>query len=85
MISAVITIKVKMNRFLVLIMFSMIIHLGKNPKKGGSPPNDIKFIKKQNFMIGMELLKRYIWLILNKLKALKIMIIERLIIKYTRK
>lgn len=29
----------------------IIIHLGKNPKKGGKPPNDSRLINRQNFKI----------------------------------
>lgn len=31
-----------------------VIHLGKNPKKGGNPPKDKKFIIKNNFIILFE-------------------------------
>lgn len=29
----------------------IIIHFGKNPRKGGSPPNENRFIIKKNFNI----------------------------------
>lgn len=38
------------------IKCSMIIHLGKNPRKGGKPPKDKKLINKQNFIIEFKLL-----------------------------
>jgi hypothetical protein len=49
--SAIITIKNKIKILFEQIKFSITIHLGKNPKKGGSPPKDIKLINKQNFNI----------------------------------
>lgn len=36
------------NIIIKLFNFLKIINLGKNPKKGGSPPNDKKFIKINN-------------------------------------
>lgn len=63
----------------------MIIHFKKNPKNGGSPPKDKKFIKKQNFNRYEKLLNIKIWLILNKLNILKIIVIDRLTIVYNRK
>lgn len=40
--------KVNINIF-SLIMFWIIIHLGKNPKNGGKPPKDRKLIINENF------------------------------------
>lgn len=65
----------------ILIKFSIIIHLGKNPKNGGSPPKDRKLIKKQNFMVGDWLLNKNIWLMLNILNLLNIQIIVTLMNK----
>lgn len=55
---------------LFLIKVSIIIHLGKNPKNGGNPPNEI-------IKIDNEILKKLlfwnilnIWLIWNILKLL---------------
>ena len=36
-------------------IISIINHLGKNPKNGGSPPKDNKFKKIVNFMKKFEL------------------------------
>jgi hypothetical protein len=47
-----------MYKLLILIKFSIIIHLGKNPKNGGNPPKDKKLIKKQNFKIEELLLNK---------------------------
>lgn len=76
----IITINIKIIKLCVEIKFSIIIHLGKNPKKGGSPPSLRKFINKQNLKIGEWLLNIKIWLILNKFIILKIIIIEKLIV-----
>lgn len=35
-----------------MIKFSIIIHLGKNPRNGGRPPNESRLIIKQNFIKG---------------------------------
>jgi hypothetical protein len=43
-------------------MSSINIHLGKNPKKGGSPPKDRKFIIKQNLINGKLFLNMNNWL-----------------------
>lgn len=54
--------------WLFFIKISIIIHLGRNPKNGGSPPNERKLNIKNIFKIGeiIKLLK--IWL---KWKILK--------------
>lgn len=35
----------------ILVNDSRTNHLGKNPKKGGKPPKDKKFIKNKNFIV----------------------------------
>lgn len=40
----------------------MIIHLGKNPKNGGNPPNDNKLNIIVNLIINL-ILEKNIWLI----------------------
>lgn len=50
------------------------IHLGKNPIKGGSPPNDRKVVKIINFRIGELLNIENVWLIWYNLKELNIKI-----------
>lgn len=67
------------NKF-VLINVSIIIHFGINPMNGGSPPKDIKFIKKQNLINGKLLLNMKIWFILKRFIILSIIIIEKLMI-----
>lgn len=55
------------------------IHLGKNPKNGGSPPKDNKEINNLNFTKGDWLKKEntwFRWKNLNKLK-IKISVKER--------
>lgn len=54
----------------------MTNHLGKNPKKGGNPPNDNKFKNIKNFIKGFIIDKLKIWLKWNNLKLLNIKIIE---------
>lgn len=44
---------VDINRELMLIMFWIVIHLGKNPRKGGNPPNDMKFTMNIIFIISL--------------------------------
>ena len=46
-----VTIKVRRKNILRLINDSMINHLGKNPMKGGKPPNDNNDKNIKNFTI----------------------------------
>lgn len=38
-------------------------HLGKNPRKGGKPPNESKDVNSKNFIVGLSLLNKNVWLI----------------------
>lgn len=55
---------------LFLIINSIIIHLGKNPKNGGKPPKDNKSKNNEIFvnLLLCKILK--VWLILKSLKLL---------------
>lgn len=66
-------------------MFSINIHLGRKPKKGGSPPKDKKLVIKQNLINGELFLNINSWLIWCIFKSLKIKMIDKLVIKYNRK
>lgn len=68
--------KVKIKKLLKIIL-SKVIHLGKNPIKGGNPPKDNKGILINIFCILVLNFKLNIWLILNNLKLLNIKIIEK--------
>lgn len=39
----------------------IITHLGKNPRKGGRPPNESKDVNSKNFMILFSLFIRKVW------------------------
>lgn len=41
-----------MNKLFILTKFSIIIHLGKNPKKGGSPPKESILVINKNLRNG---------------------------------
>lgn len=58
------------------INISIIIHLGKNPTKGGRPPKDNKGIKIIIFNIWLLENNLKIWFKLKSLKLLNIKIIE---------
>jgi hypothetical protein len=45
----------------MLLIDWITIHLGKNPRNGGSPPKDSKEINKLNFTKGFWLKKVNIW------------------------
>lgn len=47
--------KINKIKLLIEIKDSIISHLGKNPKKGGSPPIESKLINKVNLIILLEL------------------------------
>lgn len=53
--------------------------MGKNPKNGGNPLKEKKFINKQNLKINLLLKFIKIWFKWNKLNNLNIMIIEKLV------
>lgn len=55
-----IIIKIKVNKYILLLIKKLIIiHLGKNPMKGGKPPKERKLINK------LILIKKFILLINN--------------------
>lgn len=43
-----------MKYLLIVIIASIISHLGKNPKKGGNPPKDKRFKNSLNFIKSLE-------------------------------
>lgn len=47
--------KERINIFLS-VMFWIIIHLGRNPRKGGNPPKDKKLIINENFRVELFIL-----------------------------
>ena len=65
MIKVNVTIKVNKKNIFILIKDSIINHLGKNPIKGGNPPNESKDKNIKNFTIEFLLNNPNIWLILN--------------------
>lgn len=62
----------------------IVIHLGKNPKKGGNPPKDMKLINNEILIVEFKLIINN-WLIkyvFNKLNIIhKILIKKEYIIK----
>lgn len=62
------------NNWLFVINIWITIHFGKNPKKGGRPPNDSKFKNKINFIVFEFINKENNWFIWETLKVLKIKI-----------
>lgn len=62
----------------------MVIHLGKNPRKGGIPPNDRKFNENINFtvLLVIAVINCLIWKILS---LSSIRTIEAEIMEYTAK
>jgi hypothetical protein len=52
-------IKIKINNILIETNISIIIHLGKNPKNGGSPPKESKLVK------IIKLIKKFLFFIRN--------------------
>lgn len=65
----------RIKNIFVKIIISIIIHFGKNPKKGGNPPIDKRLVNKAIFenKLKGDILK--VWLIFIRLKLLKIKII----------
>jgi len=55
------------------ITFWRTVHLGKNPIKGGSPPNDSRLEKTSNWL-DLEIGRLDVWLRCHKLKLEKIKI-----------
>lgn len=39
----------------------IVIHFGINPKNGGNPPNDRKFMIKKNFILKLLFIEIYSW------------------------
>lgn len=85
MIKVIIIINNNSINWFILIISSIIIHLGRNPKKGGNPPNDKKLIMKQNLINGVLFLNKNNWLIWDIFNNLKIKIIEAFVKKYNKK
>lgn len=67
-------------KWLLSIKFIIVIHFGKNPKNGGSPPKDRKFKLKNRFNILLLLNINKYCLIKKILNNDKIIIILILII-----
>lgn len=65
-----ITISIKIE-FILLIDW-ITIHLGRNPKNGGRPPNDNKEINILYFINGLSLKNENIWFKWKNLNKLKI-------------
>lgn len=66
--------KVKKKKLLEMSI-SIEIHLGKNPKNGGNPPNERRGKLMNSFWILFFIFKENIWLIWKILKFLNIKII----------
>lgn len=58
------------NNWLLKINDWITNHLGIKPKNGGNPPNESKFINRENFKIFELKNKENNWLIWNKEKIL---------------
>lgn len=56
---------------------SIIIHLGKNPKNGGRPPNEINKMNNETFINLFDWNMLKVWLILKSLKLLNKITIEK--------
>lgn len=57
----------KINTWKFIFMFWISSHLGKNPRKGGSPPKDRRFMKIRFLLVEFILIEVKMWLNLNKL------------------
>lgn len=62
MISDVITISVAMGAILFIIIAWIMIHFGRNPRKGGSPPKDSRDVNIINFIRAISLFVIMVWL-----------------------
>jgi len=69
-------------RICIFLLINLLIvnHLGKNPKKGGNPPKDKKFIVIEIFNILLIFIELVSWFIKNILFKLKINVIFNVII-----
>lgn len=76
MIKVKLIIKIKSKNIFKFIKRSIIIHLGKNPKNGGSPPRDKRGIKITVFIKNLKLNEEKIWFKLKILSLLKRKMIE---------
>lgn len=63
MIKDVTTIIVARGARLFIIMAWIIIHFGRNPRKGGSPPRESNEVNIINLVIVMSLFVIMVWLI----------------------
>ena len=70
MINVIIIIIVNINNWLFNVKYWIVNHLGINPKKGGSPPNDNKFKNKENFKVLLKKKSINNWLIWYNLNIL---------------
>lgn len=64
----------------LLIRLLIVSHFGRNPKNGGSPPRDKKFIMIVILSILLEFIKLVNWLIKNILFKLKMNVIFNVMI-----
>jgi len=62
-----------------------MIHLGKNPKKGGNPPKDNKGKENINLKLLFLLKKENIWFKLKILKFFNEKIIQKIKKEYNKK
>lgn len=77
MIKVIRTIKVNKNNWLFIVKDWITNHFGKNPKNGGSPPNDSKLKNKKNFIVFEWNDKVNNWFIWDVLNILNIKIIVK--------
>lgn len=68
--------KVRKIKF-ISVKFWIVIHFGKNPIKGGSPPSDNRGIVSISFSIFLFVINLNIWFKLNILKVLNKTIIVK--------
>lgn len=68
---------VKTKNMLFFTKSSIIIHLGKKPKKGGKPPKEISEINNETFMNLFDWKMLKVWLILKSLNSLNKITIEK--------
>ncbi len=70
MISDVITMIVAIGVILFTIISWITIHLGRNPRNGGSPPRDSSDVNIMNFVSTASLFVKRVWLINDTLDSL---------------
>lgn len=73
----------KYNEFIVIVW--IVIHLGRNPRNGGNPPNDIKFRIKKIFNVVLLFIEVNNCLMLKVFVLLTIRIMFSVIVEYTMK